>query len=117
MLEGEKALRGEVARQKAAVDRHLAQAQACADSAAAAALQAEQSELNVQLQKHSNQVHACRPCCMPVWPSGTSGMIPDLNTLLSVGPLAVAHGSSTTYNQISHSLVRLLQGTCKLKSA
>ena len=58
VLEGEKALRGEVARRKAAVDRHLAQAQACADSAAAAPLQAEQGELNAQLQKHSNQVRA-----------------------------------------------------------
>ena len=61
VLEGEKALRGEVARRKAAVDRHLSQAHASADSAAAAALQAEQSELNVQLQKHSNQVHIYRP--------------------------------------------------------
>ena len=68
VLEGEKALRGEVARRKANVDRHLSQAQACADSAAAAALQAEQSELNAQLQKHSNQVRARTPCRVPTWP-------------------------------------------------
>ena len=58
VLDGEKALRSEVARKKADVDRHLAQAQARADSAAATALQAEQSALNAQLQKHSNQVRA-----------------------------------------------------------
>ena len=56
VLEGEKAMRSEVARKKADVDRHLSQAQACADSAAAEALQAEQSALHAQLQKHSNQV-------------------------------------------------------------
>ncbi len=60
VLEGEKALRGEVARRKATVDRHLSQAQTCADSASAAALEAEQSELNAQLQKHSNQAHIYR---------------------------------------------------------
>ena len=56
VLEGEKAMRSEVVRKKADVDRHLSQAQACADSAATEALQAEQSALNLQLQKHSNQV-------------------------------------------------------------
>ncbi len=58
MLDGEKALRSEVARRKADVDRHLAQAQARSDSVAAAVLQAEQSTINAQLQKHSNQVQA-----------------------------------------------------------
>ena len=66
VLEGEKALRSEVARRKAAVDRHLSQAQACADSAAAAALQAEQTELHAQLQKHSNQVCADTDYCSAV---------------------------------------------------
>ena len=56
VLDGEKAMRTEAARRKADVDRRLAQA--AADSAGAAALQAEQSALNAQLQQHSGQVRA-----------------------------------------------------------
>lgn len=66
VLEGEKALRSEVARRKAAVDRRLSQAQGRADSVAAATLQAEQTELNAQLQKHSSQVRLYAHVCHAV---------------------------------------------------